>query len=270
MVTELLCTLVSSFASLYKSCDKGKDKYMKFQLEWHQCCSVFLLPPDKGLFDVGVDPKKNVNLARLQQQWVRYCEGRTVDKHVRDAVISVCCAVYNYLLKRVSTVQQSILELTSSTSPISQDTDSVYYRLCGAAIANMLHARYNKRQVCKQEQKETLEQEIQVLKCIQCTDKSHISEKLKYRDRGYIYFPSKEFLSFLRGVDTCVMENANESTFKKYGPEMIDVAVKQMEATHSFSSNSSLSLPAACCKRMLTCQSSVSYTHLTLPTIYSV
>ena len=87
MVTELLRTLASLFASLCKSCDKGKDKYMKFQLEWHQCCSVFLLPPDKGLSDVGVDPKKNVDLARLQQRWVGYCEGRTVDKHVRDAVM---------------------------------------------------------------------------------------------------------------------------------------------------------------------------------------
>ena len=58
MVTELLRTLAGLFASLYKSCDKGKDKYMKFQLEWHQCCSVFLLPPDKSLSDVGVDPKK--------------------------------------------------------------------------------------------------------------------------------------------------------------------------------------------------------------------
>ena len=55
IVTELLRTLSSLFASLYKSCDKGKDKYMKFQLEWHQCCSVFLLPPDKELSDVGVD-----------------------------------------------------------------------------------------------------------------------------------------------------------------------------------------------------------------------
>ena len=57
IVTELLRTLASLFASLYKFCDKGKDKYMRFQLEWHQCCSVFLLPPDKGLSDVGVDPK---------------------------------------------------------------------------------------------------------------------------------------------------------------------------------------------------------------------
>ena len=73
-----------------------------------------------------------------------------------------------------------------------------------------------------------------MLKCIQCTDKSHIPEELKYHDQGYMYFPSKEFLSFLRGLDGCVMENANESTFKKYGPEMIDVAVKQMEATQEF------------------------------------
>lgn len=72
-----------------------------------------------------------------------------------------------------------------------------------------------------------------MLKCIQCTDKSHILEELKNRDRGYMYFPSKDFLSFLRGLDNCVMENANDSTFK-YGPEMIDVAVKQVEATQEF------------------------------------
>ena len=176
-----------------------------------------------------------MDLAHLHQRWVGYCEGRSVDQHVREAVmISICSAVYNYLLKRVLTVQQSILETTSSTSPVSQDTDSVIYRFCGAAIANMLHAQYDKRRTCKQDQREILEQEIRVLKCIQCTDKSHIPEELRYRDRGYMYFPSKEFLSFLRGLDSCVMENANECTLNKYGPEMIDVAVKQMEATQEF------------------------------------
>ena len=88
--------------------------------------------------------------------------------------------------------------------------------------------------VCKQEQREVLDMEIQVLKCIHSTDKSHIPEELKYRDRGFMYFPSQEFLSFLRGVDNCVMENANDSTFEKYGPEMIDVVVKQLEATQEF------------------------------------
>ena len=54
---------------------------------------------------------------------------------------------------------------------------------------------------------------------------------------------------FLRGLDSYVMENANECTLNKYGPEMIDVAVKQL--LRSFSSNSSLSLPTLFCKRML-------------------
>ena len=70
LVTKLLRTLSSLFASLYKSCDKSKDKYMKFQLEWHQCFGVFLVPADKELSDVGVDAKKNVDLACLQQRWV--------------------------------------------------------------------------------------------------------------------------------------------------------------------------------------------------------
>ena len=238
MVIELLRTLASLFALLYKACDKGKDKYMKFQLEWYQCCSVFLLPPGKGLSDVGVDPKKKVELAHIQQRWVGYCEGSCAEKHIRDAVmISICSAVYNYLLKRVSQVQQSLLKPTSSGAFIHQDTqdaDSVYYRFCGAALANMLHARYNERQTCKEDQRETIDQEIRVLKCIQCTDKGHIPEELKYRDRGHMYFPSKDFLTFLRGLDGCVMANANESTLRKYGPDMIDVAVKQIEATQEF------------------------------------
>ena len=63
------------------------------------------------------------------------------------------------------------LEPRSSTE-ISQDPDSVYNRFCGAAMANMLYARYEKRRTCKQDQKETLEQEIQVLKCIKCSERT--------------------------------------------------------------------------------------------------
>ena len=114
LVNELLRTLSSVFAALYKSWDKGKGKYMKFQLEWHQYCSVFLLPRDKELSDIGVDAKKNVDLVCSQQRWVGYCEGLSVSKQDRDAVmISVCGAVYNFFLKRVSKVQQSTLEPTS-------------------------------------------------------------------------------------------------------------------------------------------------------------
>lgn len=39
------------------------------------------------------------------------------------------------------------------------------------------------------------------VKGFQCTDKSHIPEELKYRDRGFMYFPSSAMLPFLRALD---------------------------------------------------------------------
>ncbi len=36
--------LGETFVQIYKSCDQGKEKFMKFQLEWHKMCSIFLLP----------------------------------------------------------------------------------------------------------------------------------------------------------------------------------------------------------------------------------
>ena len=148
-------------------------------------------------------------------------------------MVSLCSAVHDYLLRRVCDVQKSLLTPESSVS-VSSDIESVYYRFCGAAIASMLHSRYTKCQTCKNEQKIGLDQEILVLKCVQCVDKSHVPEELQYRDRGHMYFPSKKFLTFLSRLDRCVMENANDSAFKKYGPDIIKVAVKKLETAQEF------------------------------------
>lgn len=60
MVTELLRTLASLFHCT-NPVTKGKDKYMKFN--WiGQSCSVFLLPPDRGLPDVG---QMNLDLGHI-------------------------------------------------------------------------------------------------------------------------------------------------------------------------------------------------------------
>lgn len=229
---ELLLSLADAFANLYKSCDRGKDKYMNFQLEWHRYCSVFLLPPGKDISEVNYDVHKDSNLARLQQRWVGFCEGKAVTTDVRCSVmISVSNAVYKYFLRRVATVQQSLLHPSTSEPPnIQPDTDSVYYRFCGAAIAEMLHGRYSKRQSSKPCSRPGINREIQVLKCIQCVKKDHIPKELQYRDNGHMYFPAIEFLPFLQALDKCVMENANEASFKKYGSNCIEVAVTQMQA----------------------------------------
>ena len=179
----LTLSLADAFANLYKSCDKGKDKYMNFQLEWHRYCSVFLLSPGKDISDVGYDLQNHSDLARLQQRW---SEGKAVSHNVRCSVmISLGNAVYKYFLKLVSKVQESMVDSTSTGESIVKP-DSVYYRFCDAAIADMLHGRYSKCRTAKPCSKLTINREIEVLKCIQCVKKDHIPQELQYRDNGYI------------------------------------------------------------------------------------
>ena len=116
LMKEIMLSLTSTFASLY-------------------------LPPGKDVSDVDYDVQKHSELARLQQRWIGFCEGKSVDSDIRCSVmISLCNAVYKYFLNLVSSVQQSLLDDTTSKSTnIEHDSDSVYYRFCGAAIAEMLH-----------------------------------------------------------------------------------------------------------------------------------
>jgi hypothetical protein len=233
LLKALISSLSDTFANLYRSCDKGKDKYMNFQLEWHRYCSVFLLPVGKDISDVGYDIEKHSELASLQQRWIGFCEGKAVGHDTRCSVmISLSNVIYKHFLRVVSTVQESLLDSTSEAVNVEPDSDSVYYRFCGAAIADMLHERYSKRQKfnTKPCSKLAINQEIQVLKCIQCVKKDHIPRELQYRDNGHMYFPAVEFLPFLRALDCGVMENANSVCFKKYGSHLIEVAVMQLQA----------------------------------------
>ncbi len=68
-----------------------------------------------------------------------------------------------------------------------------------------------------------LQRGIVVLRAIKCDDKSHIPSELKYRDRGFMYFPCAEFISFLRELDTSVIENANDHNLKRYGRQLVEV-----------------------------------------------
>lgn len=210
-LSEVIQVLGTMFSTIYKSCGQGKNKYMAFQLEWHRCCSL-LLQRDTSSHDTHKHP----DLSSLYQRWVGFCEGsKGVTKDVQDSImISVSSAIYNYFLKIVSKAQQTP-DSAESTVVAGQDETSVYYRFCGAALASMLHCRYEKRFKRKHKAAYSINREIQVLKCIECDDKDHIPYELKYRDQGHMYFPAKYFLGFLKKLDTCVTENANETTFRK-------------------------------------------------------
>ena len=243
---DLLCFLSEAFVGIYKSCDKGKEKFMKFQLEWHRMCSVFLLPCSKTIEESGWSSSLQLkaDLIKVRQRWIGFCEGKGITESNQNAVmISVSAAVYDFYLRLLTKCQKHILESCHQVEDELNgfhEEDSVYYRFCGAALSSMLHSRYEKRVSCKPGKKDSIQREIDVLRCIKCDDKSHIPDELKYRDRGFMYFPCVEFLSFLQELDTCVMENANEHNLRRYGHQLVEVTVKQIEATqeleHKFSS----------------------------------
>ena len=60
----------------------------------------------------------------------------------------------------------------------------------------------------------TIYTEINILKVIECTDKSVIPASLQYRDRGHMYIPDP---LFLKAVENCILEVTNLQSLEKHG-----------------------------------------------------
>ena len=131
--------LTELFIRVYRSCQTGKDKYRRFQLEWHKQCSLLL----KDQVDQGGQKE----LSQIHQRWLGYCEGSGVAKEVYNPVlIAVYSAVFDCLMLKVAKhkkKEQADGDHDSGESSSLEDQEGVYYRFGGAALAAMLHLRYD-------------------------------------------------------------------------------------------------------------------------------
>ena len=185
LMSTLVKGLTEIFIHVYKFCQTGKDKYCRFQLEWHKQFSLLL----KGQIDQGCQKE----LTLIHQRWLGYCEGIGVPKEVYNPVmIAVCSAVSDYLMQRVAKQQKPDGDNCGLDQTLILEEEGVYYRFGGAALATMLHLRYNQLKSGIQESKrESVKFEITILKAIQCTDKQHIPEYLQYRDMASSFHSSR-------------------------------------------------------------------------------
>ena len=118
--------------------------------------------------------------------------------------------LFAVLYTTILSVQQSILEPTGTTNLISRiqiqfNTDFVELQLQACYILDMTNddpANRSKRS----------------RKC-RCWNafRNHIPEVLKILWLGIHEFPFQGVLSFLRGLDSCVMQNTNDSTLRSVG-----------------------------------------------------
>ena len=214
---ERICAgLADTFIELYIKCDKGKEKYGRFQVEWHQSCSKFLLDSSK-CGDVD-------NCGR--DLWLLLT--KSTPKDIRNPVmIAITAAIYSFMIQQATLAAKESDNL--SEYAIVTEPDEVYMRFAGAALASMFNLRYKDMKSKKSSQhKERVSKELQVLEWMRMTDKSDLPTSLAYRDRGGMYFPDKMLLPFVRSLDNCVRENANKESFQRYGKNLVKVVSEQV------------------------------------------
>ena len=131
---ERICGgLAETFIELYMKCDKGKEKYGRFQVEWYQSCSRFLVDySDK-------DDQCDVCLLSPPKLWLLLT--KSIPKDVRNPLmIAITAAIYGYMLQQATL---SVKEVhTQSKHTIENEPDEVYMRFAGGALADMFRLHY--------------------------------------------------------------------------------------------------------------------------------
>lgn len=114
------------------NCDKGKEKYARFQVEWHQFCSKFLLLVDEHTTPSTISPRV--------QLW--HSLTRSVTQEVRNPLmIAISSAIYDFLLQQVrALIKDDGCE--QCTHILQSEPDEVYLRFGGGALADMFTQRY--------------------------------------------------------------------------------------------------------------------------------
>lgn len=229
-----------TFVNLYVKCGSGKDKYIRFQLDWHKHCSIFLLPKESSIdciFPSDTDndddtksmctlnAKEIKEIKDIRHLWSCFCDSYPTEQQMncKKIMISFSSAVHDILLRQLHASNGQLTETVCKTASSSSDGDDVYIRFGGASICSMLHLRYKDIKKCPEGKRDAVSQEIKILQNINTKDKADLPQYLKYRDRGYMYTPHRIFIPFFRCVDNCVREIVNQSGFQEHGDDLIKV-----------------------------------------------
>ena len=78
----------TTFISLYEKNSTGKEKYLRFQIEWHKQCSVFLMPNEISIDTILPDPSPKV--IALQKNGYLFVKN-TILRCVRSDGATVFC-----------------------------------------------------------------------------------------------------------------------------------------------------------------------------------
>ena len=138
-----------------------KEKYLKFQMDWHINCAVFLLPKDETVECILPNPTKK--LEAIRQLWLSFCQTQSSLK-CNHVMINLSSSIYGYLLDHVNS--QTEIQPNSLESCTSMDADDVLFRFGGVVLCDVLHLRYKTIKTCNVSRREIISKEIELLHVI--------------------------------------------------------------------------------------------------------
>lgn len=212
----------TTFVQLYEENSMGKEKYLKFQIEWHNRCSVFLLPEGSSLDSVIKNTCFITSIRSIHSSWLSFC------KMYPDTEFQVCCNIMINLSSCVYSMLLDIVHSRTKTNTIQvhkqgSDKDDVYYRFGGSVLSNMHHSRYKAIRTCVPQKRDEISLEIDVLHALNSKEKSSLPSYLRYRDRGFMYSPHPDVIPFIRDVDSCIKEIVNDKELIQTGDKIVKV-----------------------------------------------
>ena len=223
LLTELAEFHRDTFVALHIECKKQKNSQLKFQLRWYTYCSAFLLEEQYSLSDIHLNDNDHPVLTELRRKWLDFCKDHCTSIAANKPIMmAFSTALYNTLLEHVSSFQASQTNDTGNTVIPTSEEDGVYYCFGGGALCEMLYRRY--KQISCSSNKNLMSIEISILQAINTKDKSDVPKYLQYQDRGFMYFPHKIFIPFLRKLDTSLKNFVNLDSFNKHGDSLIKVS----------------------------------------------
>ncbi len=112
------------------------------------------------------------------------------------------------------------------------DNRTSYLCLGGGTLGEIINVskKRMKSLSLSMQEKQRASRQLDVAKtvCMTADDKQCLPEELKARDRGGMYFPKTEFLSFISDVNKATVKYASNSGLQRHGSELLKVNYLQL------------------------------------------
>ena len=207
--------LKENFISFYEANFKGKDKYARFLVAWHENLSHIVVEGCKTVDDI----------------WFKLIDGceHKGEASDRSAILAaVAKGVYEIMNEKVTKPVTSVASYPQAKGS-APDDDASIIRVCGFALHSAISLwkkalLKNQHHKHKQVKLQHYKNEVKLLGKLKADDKSFLPPLIKYQDRGKMTIMHLSMLPFGRKVFTVIRSSLNYDKYVEHGSEIFAIA----------------------------------------------